>query len=305
VAERALDVLGARELARSIVDVERKREPGASFEETPGDALAAKIWRDAGEVPRRGGWRDAVRSIVERGLSVATGERAKAKLRERLETAVGEGPAADAPPARAQVQIVRLESEEAAYRPVPLLGPLEDLSAEKLAAAPRCVTEGVFNAFRPAGGLWVALPAWAKLAQMEQLAAISVADTRSLRSVPSLAAFPGPCLLLVERAGAGGAGAAQPPRPDSFYLVQKASSLLLDARGGRGVARLEIAAGAEVTAGGGGVTLLGRLVLACRPPLPAGTPGELKLPPGMKDLGDALSEEEDAHAQPPATEEEE
>jgi len=173
---------------------------------------------------------------------------------------------------------------------VPLLGSLEELTAERLAAAPQCVTEGVFNAFRPAGGLWVALPAWAKLATLPGLVALQVNDTRQLTAIPSLASSPGPCLLLVERCSAG---APTTPLRAHYYVVQRSSSLLLDARGGKALQRLEVMSGSDAAGGGGGgkVTVLGRLVLACRPPLPSGTPKEMK--EGVKDLGDADDDDED------------
>lgn len=283
VAERELDAGGARELSRAIVDVERRREPGASWDATPGDALAAKIWRDAGEVPRRGAWREEVAKVVERGLSVATSDKARAALRARLQEAdpsalqASKGVSKDV----AQVQTVRLESEEAAFRPVPLLPSLDEATQQSLAMAPAAVTEGVFNSFRPIGGTtWVALPAWAKLAPLTRVVAIQVPDTRALTTVASLSAFPGPCLLIVDRDVSG------PPEAQNFYVVTR-SSALLDAGGRNKMQRLEIVPGAD--AGRAGVTVCARLVLACRPPLPPGTPKDM--PEGLTDLGDLSPEE--------------
>jgi len=126
VAERAFNVDATRELARAILDYERRPDTSKSFEKTPGDALAYKVWRDAGEVPRRMGWKKAVEACVERGCGFATSEAAKAKLRSRLsedERALpgASGGAAGAARVVATVQTVRLESEEAAFRALPLV----------------------------------------------------------------------------------------------------------------------------------------------------------------------------------------
>ncbi len=292
VAERKMDADGARELARSIIDVERRREPGFSFDRTPGDALAAKIWRDAGEVPRRGAWKEAVAAIVERGLSVATSDRAKAKLRSRLEetTTAMMGPAGKGGEAAVQatLQVVRLEDEEAAFRPLPLLGMLDDVTPQMVTLAPRALSEGVFNAFRPAGNTtWVALPAWAKLQAIEAAVAVQVTDTRSLTSVPSLSAFAGPALLIINRD-------ATEPDPKNYYMVAKASSLLIDAGGRNKIQKLDILPGLQAAAPG--ATVCGQVILACRPPLPPGAPKDM--PAGMRDLGDAGEGEGDEAGNP-------
>ena len=320
VAERDLDVGGARELARAIVDAERRKgeDAQAYFEPTPGDALAAKIWNDAGEVPRRAGWAEQVEKVVARGLSVATSEKAKARLRSRLGTpeAPAGAPVADASPPT--VQVIRLETEESAFRPLPLIGSLEEATPTALALAPQAATEGVFHAFRPqaAGGTartqWVSLPAWAKMGAAPAAVAVAVADTRSLAHIPSLNAAPGPALLVIDRDD-------RAPAPNSYYLVSRPAGaagggggraaagggggglLLMPAPGkagaaptgggggggGGGASRSEILSGSAAAAGAAsGLVVLGRLLLACRPPPPTPvTPRNL--PPGLLDLGDA------------------
>jgi len=127
VAERKFGVSATRELARAILDWERRPDGTKTFEMTPGDALAYKAWRDAGEVPRRMGWREAVEACVERGCGLASSEAAKARLRSRLaedERALpgsDGGAAAGAGRVAATVQTVRLETEESAFRAVPLV----------------------------------------------------------------------------------------------------------------------------------------------------------------------------------------
>ena len=267
VAQRGLGVDGARELARAIVDVDRGRPPGDGFDPTPGDALAAKIWRDAGEVRRRGEWEKEVAAVVERGLGVATSEKAKAKLRERLAefsqsapSDVARGGSTSGP--EAVVQVVRLETVESAFRPVALLGTLDDITPAAVRAAPAVALEGVFNTFKPAGGTtWVALPAWAKLAELTGLFAVSVPDTKRLPGVPQLHASPGPALLVFDRN-------AVSPSPKSYYLVARPSSLLVDAAGKNSLQRMELLPGGEV-AGIKGATVCGQMLVACRPPLPS------------------------------------
>ena len=274
VAQRSLGVDGARELARAVVDVDRGRPPGDGFDPTPGDALAAKIWRDAGEVRRRGEWEKEVVALVERGLGVATSDKAKAKLRERLaetsqsapsDTALGgstSGP-------EVVVQVVRLETEESAFLPDALLGSLDDITPGAVKAAPSVVLEGVFNTFKPAGGTsWVALPAWAKLAALSGLFAVFVPETKRLAAVSQLRASPGPALLVFDRN-------AVTPSPKSYYLVARPSSLLVDAAGKNSLQRMELLPGGEVAAIKG-ATVCGQLMVACRPPLPSSETHEAK-----------------------------
>ncbi len=126
VAERKFDVNATRELARAILDFERRPDTTKTFEATPGDALAFKVWRDAGEVPRRMGWQKAVAACVERGCGFASSEGAKARLRSRLDEDARAlpgmtGAESGAGRVAATVQTVRLETEESAFRALPLV----------------------------------------------------------------------------------------------------------------------------------------------------------------------------------------
>ncbi len=299
VAELALDVDGTRELARAIVDYERRPDETRSFQATPGDALAYKIWRDAGEVPRRLGWREAVEKCVARGLALATSESGKARLRSRLEedtrSLVGGagGAAAGATRVAASAQVVRLEDEEAAFRALPLLGMLDEVTPSQLRLAPSAACEGVFRAFRPAGGVaWVALPAWAKMQKADSAVVLQIADTRTLTVAPSIANTIGPALLVVDRADVT-------PQDEHFYIVAKAASALLMGAGGRPLPqKLELAAGGAVPAG---AAVLGRLALVVRPPGTV-TGSAKNLPKGLRDLGiaddDGVAPDEDELAGP-------
>ena len=66
----------------------------ASFGTTPADCLAFKIYRDAMEVQRRPGWREAAQKIVARGLRVCKGLSPEA--RAMLESVLAEESAAAA-----------------------------------------------------------------------------------------------------------------------------------------------------------------------------------------------------------------
>jgi len=273
VAQRGLDLEATRELGRAVVDADRGRPPADAWDRTPGDALAAKIWRDAGEVQRRGDWQTRITEIVERGLNVATSETAKARLRERLtettasSAAPGVAAVGSAGASAAVVQVFRLESEESAFRPVCLLGGLDDVTPSAVRSAPVVGVEGVFNVFKlPPGGAgisWVALPAWAKIALRPGLFTLSVIDTKQLTVVPQLSSTPGPALLVFDR------DAVDTIDATSYYLVSKASSLLVDAGGKSTLQRMELQPGGKVTRGGAaGVQVCARLLIACRPPLP-------------------------------------
>lgn len=322
VAANGLDAGGARELARAVGDLQRNRKGTAShFEPTPGDALAAKLWHDAGEVPRGGlggaGRAAAVAAIVARGLAAATSDPARARLRARLAEASpapsggagaagggGGGGGADGDGV-ARVQVIRLESEEAAFRPVALFPSLADATPAAVARAPACAPRGIFGEFSiPGGGggaslssaaatSWVALPAWAKLAPADPFA-VAVPDTRALAAVAALRQGGGPALLVFDRSPAAVAPAALSPA--HFYLVARESAVLLagGGGGGRAAVRMELQPGASLLAapsapaggGRGGATVVARLLLACRPP----PPPAVRLPQGLADLGDSADD---------------
>jgi hypothetical protein len=193
----------------------------------------------------------------------------------------------------ASAQVVRLEDEEAAFRALPLLGMLDEVTPSQLRLAPSAACEGVFRAFRPAGGVaWVALPAWAKMQKADSAVVLQIADTRTLTVAPSIANTIGPALLVVDRADVT-------PQDEHFYIVAKAASALLMGAGGRPLPqKLELAAGGAVPAG---AAVLGRLALVVRPPGTV-TGSAKNLPKGLRDLGiaddDGVAPDEDELAGP-------
>jgi hypothetical protein len=154
---------------------------------------------------------------------------------------------------------------------------LDDVTPAALRAAPSAACEGVFRAFRPSGNVtWVALPAWAKMQGADTAVVLQIADTRTLTVAPAVAATNGPALLVIDRADIATIN------PENFYLVARAPSSVLLGAGGRPLpAKLELAAGGALPAGG---AVVGRLALVVRPPA-TGMQTPKNLPPGLRDLG--------------------
>jgi hypothetical protein len=163
---------------------------------------------------------------------------------------------------------------------------LNDVTPAALSGAPSSACEGVFRAFRPSGNTaWVALPAWAKMQGADTAVVLQVADTRTLTVAPAVAATNGPALLVIDRADIATIS------PENFYLVSRAPSSVLLGAGGKPLpAKLELAAGGALPAGG---TVVGRLALVVRPPATV-TQAPKNLPPGLRDLGIAEDGEDDA-----------
>eukprot|EP00897_Mesotaenium_endlicherianum_P005623 jgi/Mesen1/5089/ME000252S04209 len=216
----------ARELARSMKELERrtKAEGRDSFSATPGDALAFSLYRAAKEQREEA----TKKSYLERGLSLAETESARRKLRAALGLQ-NEELAEESPAARiisANLQIVRLASDETITRPVPVLGDIAELDAAAMAGAPQADLEGPFRIFSPSLGVrWAAVPGWPGLVAAIKPVALLLSDFSSL---PGSAGKPvGDVGLLLVDVG------VSEVEPSSYYVIAQESGkgLTLEAGG--------------------------------------------------------------------------
>jgi hypothetical protein len=229
------------------------------------------MWRDVQEVQRYQGM-EAVMELVNKGKKYAENEESIERLDAMAEMwridmedeALAEGGtmAKANAEARANISTVRLDKDELAFRPVPMLGPLEKLTADAVIAVQPIAPNGVFNTFAPAGAKnWVALPSWAALGEARTPFAVLVGNTGSLRGAGDLSQREEPALLIVDKA-------AQTPNPGFFYLAVRESKIQLAGMGGRNAEILDVFPGKEVMdmEREGTCTVIGRVVLAVRAP---------------------------------------
>jgi hypothetical protein len=156
--------------------------------------MAFKMWKNVQEVQRYQGMEE-VSQIVSKGKKYAelesTAERLQAMLEmwqmdfaEDSELNTGGSLAKAQATARANINTVRLDAEEVAFKPIPHLGTLERLTSSAASQVTQIVTLGVFNVFAPAGAReFVALPAWAALADAVAPFAVTVDNTVGLYKV--------------------------------------------------------------------------------------------------------------------------
>ena len=84
--------------------------------------------------------------------------------------------------AAANINTVRLDPEEVAFKPVPHLGTMDRLTSQAVNQVQQVITSGVFNVFQPAGAReFVAVPAWAALAEAVAPFAVTVGNTGTLK----------------------------------------------------------------------------------------------------------------------------
>lgn len=270
VVDNEFNLEQTKELVKSVEIRAAHDSQAKGFGTGPGECLAFKMWRDVQEVQRYEGLARVV-ELVEKGKKYAT----EASTRDRLDALVemwridlaegsdlmegglmGKANAAG----NAKIQAVRLDAEELAFKPVPMLGPLEKLQPAAVIAVEEIRPNGYFNVFKPVGAQqWVALPAWSALTAAKVPFAVLVGNTGTLRGAGDLSDREEPALLIVDKAD-------QTPNPTSFYLAVRESSIQL--AGGRGAEILDVFGGKETMAmeRDGSCTVIGRVVLAVRAP---------------------------------------
>jgi hypothetical protein len=270
VVDNEFNLEQTKELVKAVEIRAAHDSQAKGFGSGPGECLAFKMWRDVQEVQRYEGLGRVV-ELTEKGKKYATEQ----STRERLDALVemwridlaegsdlmegglmGKANAAG----NAKIQAVRLDADELAFKPVPMLGPLEKLQPAAVIAVEEIRPNGSFNVFKPVGSQqWVALPAWSALSAAKVPFAVLVGNTGSLRGAGDLSDREEPALLIVDKAD-------QTPTPTSFYLIVRESSIQL--AGGGGAEILDVYGGKDVMAmeRDGTCTVIGRVVLAVRAP---------------------------------------
>jgi hypothetical protein len=270
IVDNAFNLEQTKELVKSVEIRASHDSQAKGFGRGPGECLAFKMWRDVQEVQRYEGL-TRVNELVEKGKKYAEEQSTRERLDalvEMWEIDLAEGSdlmegglmgTAKASGA-SKIQAVRLDAEELAFKPVPMLGPLEKLQPSAVIAVEAIKPNGMFNTFTPTGSKqWVALPSWAALAEAKVPFAVLVGNTGTLRGAGDLSEREEPALLIVDKA-------AQTPNPSSFYLAVRESSIQL--AGGKGAEILDVFPGKETMEmeRNGKCTVIGRVVLAVRAP---------------------------------------
>ena len=247
-----------------------------SFNETPGDILAFKLYRDIQELQRYQGEEEAKR-LFDKGSKYAVTETAKERLKSAFDLYVSQinGPAsvglsagvagassASEEEFEAAVQVVRLEEAEMAYRAIPVLGSLSKITSAKIKTAGTLERTGdIFGVFKPSGNSdWVALPNWDLLVDSGEPFAMYCDDTSKL-DVGGIKDKSEPALLIADRK-------STTPSMGRYYLVGKKSSLVMAGSGGN-AETVEIMNGKDILAAernGKSLNTLARIVLAVRAP---------------------------------------
>ena len=167
-AEKNLDLLQAREVARAVREFERLGKLPEGFEDTPGDALAYQCWRQARQ---KKDLQERSRLIAQ-GLQFASSPGAREKV-EKLLTDFSVFPARPVP----LLPIYRWESGEELPRAIPLAGKLP-LTPEACDRVPPLQAEGPFGALAvPEDCRIVVLPGWqVSLALQDPVAVLCARD---------------------------------------------------------------------------------------------------------------------------------
>ena len=251
-----------KELVKSVEIRNAHDSQAKGFGRGPGECLAFKMWRDIQEVQRYQGI-ETVMELVDKGKRYAENESTMERLdalASMWQMDVAEGSEQELEQAKSSIQVVRLDKDELAFRPIPMLGALERLTANAVIAVQPIAPRGVFSAFVPEGAKeWVALPAWAALAESRVPFAVLVDNTGTLRGAGDLSAREEPALLIIDKG-------SQTPQPGNYYLAVRESSIQL--AGGKGAEIIDVFPGKETMEmeRDGSCTVIGRVVLAVRAP---------------------------------------
>ena len=220
------ELVKAYEIKRSNVNTIAARD----FNDTPGDVLAYKLYRDILELQRYQGEEEATK-IYDRGIKYAASDTARERLGSAvkmftmaMETGTSTVAAADAAGnenVAAEVQVVRLEEHEYQFKPIPVLGNLNSVTSAKVRSAATLQKDGnIFGVFSPQGNNdWVALPSWELLEFSTSPFALFCDDTSKL-DVKGVKDKSEPGLLIADKA-------VTTPAFGKYYLVAKTSSLVL------------------------------------------------------------------------------
>lgn len=274
VVDNEFEVTQTRELVKAyeIKKANKSTVSARDFNDTPGDVLAYKLYRDILELQRYQGEEEA-QKICDRGVQYAVTETAKSRLSSAVEMFMSQVNAGtslnnasesanEENAANAELQTVRLEEEELGFRPVPVIGNYNKLTSAKVRTAGVFVKDGhLFGVFTPQGNTdWVALPTWELLLDSGEPFAMFCDDTSKL-PVEGIKDKSEPGLLVADRK-------ANSPSFGKYYLVSTKSSLVM-AGSGSNAETVSIMDGKDILAAeraGKPVTTLARVLLCVRAP---------------------------------------
>ncbi|MCO5614396.1 hypothetical protein L7F22_068676 [Adiantum nelumboides] len=243
---RKMDVNEYHDLARAMKDHERRRqeEGWGSFTFCPGDCLAYSCYRLSKEVKD-----DAeVERILQKGLEYVETEKARAKLKAYLEK--GEEGLEDEHSQASRFEVIRLSSSEAGTPSIPYVLPVVEPTTQEFEAAPAVSRKGPFTIQHAdtAWKTWVSLPAWGPLMTAAVPVAISYTNAAILPwKQKSRKELEEPIVMVADKH-------VKDTKEDAYYVVDAGDGKLALQRG-----TVVLETGSRV---------LGKAVLALRPPLP-------------------------------------
>lgn len=206
-AEKQLDSLDAREIAKAIQEYSHRSQPPAGFTGTAGDAVAYRYWKLA-----RGKKDLQERSrLIARGLQFAESTSAREEV-EKLLSDFTVVPSTRAP----HLPFYRLESEDELPHLLPAIASLQTTRSE-VENLPQPQASEPFGMIQiPQAGYWVALPGWQGL----QNATSPIAIACQSDSLPIEAGESEPVLVAVDRGETEWT-------PTSYFLVERDGMLAI------------------------------------------------------------------------------
>jgi len=275
-AQRLADTSGSEEDAAEAVKAFKLfdlfPQDAHGFSDSPGDAIAYKLFRQAREEKRR--VKEATKHI-KRALDIVESSAARERI-EGLRETVEQGPAASVatdsartttPAREADVEIVRLSADEVGFCPMPVLGTIDDMRPSDVSTVQPAIRAGAFNSFKPTSwrGEWVALPEWPVLTRIERPFALHISRAHELQDhVPRLAENRGPALTLLDPDSSTSTASYRQEGDDEnpLFLAKKQSAVA-------GVERVEVVPWIQ-SVREGNWEHIARIVVFVRPPAPAG-----------------------------------
>ncbi|KAG0564152.1 hypothetical protein M758_8G083200 [Ceratodon purpureus] len=252
IIERKMSPKEASELARSVKDFAmRKNSEGfKEFSSAPGDCLAFAFYRQSRECQEE----EEVEAALQKALDVCVTDKARAKIQETLEKFASPDVSVESEPEETVfLQVIRLLEGEVVGTKLPTMLPVADATLESVEAVPSRASqgEGLFNVFSPAGWpSWVAIPGW---------------DTVVHAGAPVAVVFPDAAKLPLQSNKNG----KEKLREPTLVIVDKSVTLADDDQSlyvavQSDSQELSILSASKVLDN----RILGRVVLALRPPFP-------------------------------------
>ncbi|MFQ3583923.1 MAG: RuBisCO accumulation factor 1 [Cyanobacteriota bacterium] len=235
IRSRNLNADDAHEIARAVKNYAQLRQPPEGFGDHPGDAVAYQAWKTARQTSD---WQERTRAIA-RALQYVHSEGARQQIEQLLSTVTTPPPRKPLP----KLSVFRLEEDLPRLLPVVVSFPIPTAEWEQLTTFE---PEGPYRCVQSQGQqTWVALPAWPVLQSAADPVAIQIENQllgKLLNQEIPAGEAQDPVLLVVDRAVRQG-------QSEGFFLVDQAGSL-----------------GVEWQEGTSSVPLLGRVLMAVRPP---------------------------------------